>query len=101
MFSFIVGGPIDPLAAGLALAVLFITLCIFCTSMVVKRRSRRAIEIDFELEKIKLSNAKAVSERQLQNQRDIELGNIASKREIEFKRIDGNALEHSAAVNDQ
>lgn len=99
MFALIIGGPIDPGAAGLALAVMFITLCIFCTSWIVKRRSRREIANNFELAKIKERDCHALALANNERQRDYELGKLASEREIEFKRIDGKALEHSPAVN--
>lgn len=55
MFALIVGGPIDPIAAGLALAIMFITICVFVTTWLSKRRSRLEVDHDFQLAKMKLS----------------------------------------------
>lgn len=90
MFQLIIGGPIEPTAAGVALAVMFITLCIFCTVWVAKRRSSREITNDFELAKIRQRDAHLLAMAAENRQRDYELGKIASEREIEFKRIDSS-----------
>lgn len=90
MFAYIVGGPLDPIAAGFALLAFAAMITIIVTSMIVKRRSKREIEIEFELGKLKLHNEEMVAERQSKNQRDFELGKIAANREIEFKKIDSS-----------
>jgi preprotein translocase subunit SecG len=54
MLAYVVGN-VDQNAA-LVLAVLFITICIFITTAIAKRRSRRDVQNEFDLAKIKLAN---------------------------------------------
>ena len=81
-------GPVDMNAAAVLVAI-SITLCIIITTMVAKRRSRRELEQEFELAKIKL-----------RDERDIKAANLQNTRDLEFKRIDQNLItSHSSSTN--
>lgn len=84
-------GNVDVNAAGVLIAIA-VTICVIVTTMVSKRRSRRAIEIDFELGKMRLQNEDAANSREVDRSREYNLAKLASEREVEFKRIDGNMI---------
>lgn len=90
MFAYIVGGPLDPVAAGFALLAMAAMITIIVTALIVKRRSGREIEIEFELAKIKQRDAHSMAIAAEKRQYDYELGKLASNREIEFKRIESS-----------
>lgn len=93
MLYYIVGGPIDPGYAAFALFALFAMITIMVSVFLVNRRGKRETEIQFELGKMNIQNADRENSRQADLRRDIELGQIASKREIEFKRIDSGLID--------
>lgn len=94
MFTYIVGGPIDPVIAGLAMAIMFITLCIFFTSFIVKHRTGRELTMQFEIDKIRLHNDDA--EKKRQNDRLFETAalQMATDKDVQFRRIESGLVEH-------
>lgn len=93
MFTFIVGGPIDPAVAGLAMAVMFITLCVFFTSFVVHHRTRTELKMQFEIDKNKLHNEDAANKRMNDRQLEYELTKLATERDVQFRRIETGLIE--------
>lgn len=75
-------------SVALAFIALMAGLTLIVTSLILKRRSRLEIDHDFELKKIEYRLGDEKNKRLIAKERDVELGSIASKREIEFKRID-------------
>lgn len=75
-----------------SVAVAFVALMggftIIVTSLVLHRRTRLEIDHDFELKKIEYKLNNEEKDRRVKLERDVQLGSIASKREIEFKRIE-------------
>lgn len=92
MFSFIVGGPLDPVGGTVALAVLFIVIGVFITSWLVKRRSRTEIANDFQLSVMKLDAEIASAEKNAQRNHEVSLLKIDANKQIELKRIEDKQL---------
>lgn len=86
MLHFILGSA-DPSVA-LAFVALMAGFTIVTTSLIVRRRSSTELHNEFELKKLEYKLSDEKNKRQVAKERDVELGSIASKREIEFKRID-------------
>ena len=93
MFSFIVGVPIDPVAGALALGILFITVCIFLSIYIARRRSRQEIDNDFQLAKIKQKDYADSIEKQSQRSHEEALLRLDSNKQIEFRKIETGLLE--------
>ena len=86
MFAWLVGNVDVPAAA--VLVAMFIGIGIVSTVGIAQHMSERAYQVKMR----ELENSDAQAERNVALQRDIELGKIASNREIEFKRIDTNMI---------
>lgn len=97
MFSQIVG-TVDWNSAAV-LMVLFITLCIVSTAGIAKRRSRRELQMQFEIDKLKLLNADKENERVNQRQHEIEMTKLAFDKDVQYKRIDSGLIEGTKVVN--
>ena len=93
MFTFIVGGPIDPIVAGLAMAVMFITFCIFFTSFVLRHRTHTELKMQFELDKTKLHNEDADKKRQNDRLLEYDMAKLATERDVQFRRIETGLIE--------
>lgn len=87
MFTAIVGSPIDPFAAGIALATLCVCVCIFCTTWIAKRRSRLEISHDFELAKIRLHDAQEIALKSEERAREYNLQQSENSKVVELTRI--------------
>ena len=96
MLSQIVG-QVDWNAAAV-LCVLFITICIAITTAIGKRRSKREIEMQFEVDKQKLHNQDEESRRNVQRQHEFDLAKLATERDVQFKRIDSGLIEGTKVV---
>ncbi|SRR6266403_1473987 len=93
MFTLIVGNPIDPVAGGLALAVMFVTICVFVTSYISVRRSRQEIDNDFQLAKIKQHDYAEYQENLSQRAHEESLLRIDANKQIEFRKVETGLLE--------
>ena len=93
MFALILGGPLDPIAGGLALAVMFVTICVFVTSYISVRRSRQEVDNDFQLAKIKQHDYAEFQEHQSQRAHEESLLRIDANKQIEFKKVETGLLE--------
>jgi hypothetical protein len=93
MLNLIVGN-VDS-GAALVLVVIFAGATMITTSIIIKRRSVLEINNEFELGKMKEADAHALNLAQNARAEKVALAEMAMKREIEFKRIDGNAIEHT------
>lgn len=91
MFSQIVGN-VDWNAAAV-LCVLFITICIAITTAIGKRRSKRELEMQFEIDQQKLRNEDAVSKRVNERQHELDMAKLSTERDVQFKRIDSGLIE--------
>jgi hypothetical protein len=97
MFSKIVG-QVDWNAAAV-LCVLFITLCIPIVAAIAKRRSKRELEMQFEIDQMKLRNEDANAQRNSDRLREFELAKLSSERDVQFKRIDSGLIEGTKVVS--
>jgi len=97
MFAFILGGPIDPIAGALALGVMFVTICIFVTTYIARRRSRQEINNDFILAKIKQQDYANSLEKQSQRSHEEALLKLDSYKQIEIRKVETGLIE--AKVN--
>ena len=88
-------GPVDWNAAAV-ICVAFITICIIITSSVMHRRSKRELEMQFEVDKEKLHNEDEANKRTNQPQLEYELAKLATVRDVSFKRIDQGLIEGKA-----
>ena len=86
MFAWLVGNVDVPAAA--VLVAMFIGIGIVSMVGIAQHMSERAYQVKMR----ELENSDVQAERNVALQHDIELGKIASNREIEFKRIDTNMI---------
>lgn len=93
MFSSIVGS-VDYNAAAV-LCILFITICITVTTAIGRRRSKRELEMQFTIDKEKLRIQDESDRRQQQANLEYKLAEIATSRDVQFKRIDSGLIEGS------
>lgn len=91
MLSQIVG-TVDWNAAAV-LCVLFITVCIPTVAAIAKRRSKRELEMQFEIDQQKLRNEDAVSKRVNERQHELDMAKLSTERDVQFKRIDSGLIE--------
>lgn len=96
MFTLIVGSPIDPVTAGLALAVMFITLCIFATCFIAVRKSKTQLQLQFDIDKIKLRDEDAEKKRQNDRHLQTDLVKLATDKDIQYRRIETGMIEATA-----
>ena len=85
-------GQVDWNAASV-LCVAFITLCIVVTTAIAKRRSKRELEMQFEVDQQKLNNEDEADKRQNARIAEFELAKLATERDVQFKRIDQGLIE--------
>lgn len=95
MFSWLIGS-VDVNAAAV-LCILLIAICIILTTMIGKRRSRRELQMQFEIDKAKLRNEDLVSVRNNERQREYDMAKLSTERDVQFKRIETGLIE--AKVN--
>lgn len=95
MFSQLIGS-VDVNAAAV-LCILFITLCVVLTTMIGKRRGRRELEMQFDVDKIKLRDDAAKIKHGQDQAHEYELAKLASERDVQFKRMETGLIE--AKVN--
>lgn len=85
-------GQVDVYSASVAIA--FAAGATVTSSILLSRfQTRRNTDQQFELEKIKLSNAEASNVRAFEVDREVKLGQIASSRQIEIARIESGMLD--------
>jgi hypothetical protein len=84
-------GPVDVFSAAVAIATGAGATIIATTALA--RTPRRKLDLDFELEQIKLRNADAANARDKNVQREVELGKIASKQIVEVARIESGMID--------
>lgn len=85
-------GQIDYNSAAV-LCVAFITICIAMTTAIGKRRSKKELDMQFAIDKQKLHNEDEASKRQNQANLEYKLAEIATSRDIQFKRIENGLIE--------
>lgn len=71
----------------------FIAICIAVTTAIGKRRSRRELQMQFEIDKQKLKNDDEKNKRDNQRSFEFELAKLATERDVQFKRIDSGMIE--------
>lgn len=91
MLAYIVGS-VDTYSAAVLIAIA-VTLCIIITTAIGKRRGKRELEMQFEVDKQKLRNEDMQNQRVNDRAREFELAKIASERDVQFKRIDTGLIE--------
>jgi len=97
MLSSIVG-QVDFNAAAV-ICVAFITICIAVTTAIGKRRSKRELEMQFEIDKQKLRNQDEENKRNVQRQHEFDLAKLSTERDVQFKRIDSGLIEGTKVVS--
>lgn len=95
MFSQLIGS-VDANAAAV-LCILFITLCIVFTTMVGKRRGKRELQMQFDIDKVKLKNEDLEKMRNNERLREYDMAKLSTERDVQFKRIETGLIE--AKVN--
>lgn len=75
------------------LCVAFITICVATTTAIGKRRGKRELEMQFQIDKQKLHNEDEANKRQNQANLEYKLAEIATSRDVQFKRIDSGLIE--------
>lgn len=78
--------------AALVLCVLFAAICIVL-SVLINRKSKRRVEIEFELEHQKLLNDDEENKRSNQRLLEVDLARIATEKDVNFKRIESGLIE--------
>lgn len=94
MLAYIVG-PVDWNSAAVLIAM-FVTLCIAVTTAIGKRRSKRELEMQFEIDKQKLRNEDEIDKRKSAYSNEYNLAKLATERDVQFKRIDTGLIEGTA-----
>lgn len=90
-------GSVDFNSAAVLIAIA-IALCITVTTAIGKRKSRRELTMQFEIDKQKLRNEDAQNERNTRANHESKLAEIASSRDVNFKRIDQGLVEGTKVV---
>ena len=80
------------------LCVFFITVCIALTTAIGKRRSKRELEMQFEVDQSKLRNEDAASKRQQDRVHEFDMAKLATERDVQFKRIESGLIEGTKVV---
>lgn len=91
MFAWLVGN-VDANSA-FVLACMFAAVGVPTAIMVAKRRSRRELELQFEVDSQKLANEDKANERQNQRQLEHDLAQISTEKDIQFERIHSGLIE--------
>lgn len=84
-------GPVDVFSAAVAIATGAGATIIVTTALA--RTPRRKLDLDFQLEKIKLANADNANERSFDVDREVQLGKIAANKQIEVARIESGMVD--------
>ncbi len=98
MFAQLVGN-VDWNSAAVLVAM-FACVCVPLTAAIAKRRSRRELEMQFEIDTHKLNNADADAKRNSDRLREFELAKLATEKEVQYKRIDSGLIEGTRVVRD-
>lgn len=85
--------------AAAVLCVAFITVCVVVTTAIGKRRGKRELEMQFEIDKEKLRNEDKAGERVNERQREFDLTKLAIEKDIQFKRIETGLIEGTKVVS--
>lgn len=89
-------GTVDAYSA--ATAVAFAAgLTVVATSAIVRWQNSSKLRMDFEVEKLKLSNADAANARNWDVDREVKLGQIAANKQIEVTRIESGMVDVKTA----
>jgi hypothetical protein len=96
MLSYIVG-QVDWNSAAV-LCTFFITVCIITTAQVAKHRSKRELEMQFEVDQLKLRNDDAANKRQQDRVHEFDMAKLATERDVQFKRIESGLIEGTKVV---
>ena len=96
MLSMIVG-QVDFNSAAV-LCVLFITSCVAITTMIGKHRTRRELQMQFEIDQQKLRNEDVANQRSNDVSREYKLAELATSRDVQFKRIEFGLVEGTKVV---
>jgi hypothetical protein len=91
MFQYVTGNIDVPGAS--VMVVLFICMALAATTYMATYTSEEQQKRTFEIERLKLDNQDRQSQRVIEKETKVELGNLALKKEIEFKRIDSGMLD--------
>lgn len=85
-------GSVDANSA-FVLVILFAAFSIPTCIAVAKRRSRRELQMQFEIDQEKLRNEDAQAQRNNDRQREYDLAKIATEKDVQFHRIDQGLIE--------
>jgi len=84
-------GPVDVFSAAVAIATgVGVTII---TTTALARTPRRKLDLDYQLEKIKLANADAANARNWDVEREVKLGKIAADKQVEVARIENGMID--------
>lgn len=84
-------GPVT-VESSAVLCFIAVALCIIITTAIAKRRSRRDVENEFELAKIKEANAQSLNERRLANEQEAKLFGLETTRQAELEKVRAGLL---------
>lgn len=85
-------GAVDAYSAAVLIAI-SVTLCIVVTTMVGKRRSKRELEMQFEIDKEKLANENRENERSANIAHEFNMAKLSTEKDVAFKRIERGVIE--------
>lgn len=84
-------GPVDVFSAAVAIAFGGGATIMITTALA--RTPRRKLDLDFEVEKIRLENSDKASARDSDVNREVNLGKIIANKEVEVKRIENHMVD--------
>lgn len=87
-------GSVDVFSAAVAIA--FGGGITIMATTALARTPRRKLDLDFELEKIKLDNADRSAQRNSDVEREVKLGQIAANKQVEVARIENGMVDVNA-----
>lgn len=100
MFTTIVGGPIDPFIAGVALAAGFLCICVFATAYIVNRKSRRELDKAHELAIIKQHDAAELATASSKQAHEERMAALGFRKDVDLAQANAGLLTSHSRVDE-
>lgn len=92
MFELILGVKPDPQAGSLALAVLFLCVCIFTSVFVSNRKSAYDLKLQHDLAVLQANNAHRLGVHQTDRATETERAKTEAKRDVDLAQVQNDSL---------
>lgn len=91
MFSWLVGQV--SIEAAIVLVAMFAAIAVTMNVFLAMFRSRRSLEMQFEVDKTKLHNEDMANKRTNDRTLEYDMARLATERDVQFKRIETGMIE--------